>query len=253
MDSTSMATGNGIENDYILIIYRDGTDSGLAIRSGLAFGEADNIVCHEGLEEGDYAILRGTVVKGFVPEPTVEEPPWTIERVAELMDDEQSKYAKRHIAWPAGSGGGGESIWVRVPNDLTGIVIVGNTPLYPKYQFMDVVESSGDGLGQVLFRPYPVVVKYLYGVDDDEAVDEGNRKKLAEALQSLTKSLGFFSAGQGHADLPDEESIPVMIAALLDTDVPIIQVVRQHFDVLRDSQTYEHLHGRPLEDADEEE
>lgn len=249
MTDTKTVTGN----NHVLV-YIEETSGAVRIESGMSLTQAEVKAAEMGLTDYGFAILQGNVVKDFKPEEEDEtkdnggvDAMWSPEVVRDFLTDEGSRDVKLRLGWVDGSR---ENVWVKLIPNRPDLAILNNTPLFPKYQYMDVVEVKDGYAGDVVYRPYPVVIKFLYQPEEDEEAHTAQRKLLVDALTPFSYSLGFFTAGQGHVDVSKDVDPQDVVNAVTSTGVKIIQVIRQHFDVASDEPTFEHLYGIFDEDGD---
>ena len=167
---------------------------------------------------------------------------WSPQYVQDLMSE--SKDSKLRLAWPDG---GGESVWVAVPDELDGLAIINNNPLYPKYKYMDVVRINGTEAGEVVYRPYPVTFRFFYKADDGEGSSRAQAKVLMEALKPFDGNPSLFVPGNGHIDLLEGAVVKDVMDALLKTDLKFEWMAVQHFDVETDEYEFDTVYGEEPE------
>jgi hypothetical protein len=104
----------------------------------------------------------------------------------------------------------GETFWGRSLGENRAILC--NSPLDARYQFCDVVRLSDGDLKEVLYRPYPVRLGFLYSftLENEKEI----RGSIYKAASTPRNCVSFFWAGRGTILLRDEEGVALAIAAL---------------------------------------
>lgn len=234
MDSDP-TTANGAPG--LLVVHLTETDGDPKIQGPLTMAEAQEYIKAEGLTGGDYAVVRGYVVKDFTSDESNEES----ERAeytekSEWDFDAYSKYTeamaphvKLRIRWPDG---GAETPWGRHLGD--DYYMMDNAPLYPAYRYGDVVRAEDGLVTELVYRPFPIKLVFLYTEGDDPEV----RKPLAEAVKEHHGFPGFFTRGEGYALLREGTNLTAVKASLLATGIEVIEVQVQDFDIETDKYSY---------------
>jgi hypothetical protein len=160
---------------------------------------------------------------------------WDYDDLIAMAKAEEPPYIKVTVAWPDG---GTEGPWAIDLGD--GFALLANTPLYPKYRFHDVVRLTSRGVVEkLIFRPLPTKIVFLYEPKDDEKADIEQRRAIGEAVETFGAVPGFFVPGEGYALLRDGTDKVAVAEAIRGTDVPILDLKEQIFDV--DTDEYEYL------------
>lgn len=122
--------------------------------------------------------------------------------LSEETRDERYPYCRVHIP--------GETFWGRSLGE--GKAILCNSPLDARYQFCDVVRLSDGDLKEVLYRPYPTRLGFLYAFTMEN--EKTLRKAIYDAVSTPRNCVSFFCAGRGTILLRDPNGIVLAIEAL---------------------------------------
>lgn len=131
------------------------------------------------------------------------------------------------IRWPEG---GGERIWVRKFN---GEMVLGNSPLYPKFRFLDVVDGE-----RVKERYYQD--RLVFTTPEWQGTEE-QRKQLSDAVSRIPEVLlTFFTNAWGYVLVHDPADRAETVKRLAESGF-VGEVSLSSFNVGKDEESYEKL------------
>lgn len=148
--------------------------------------------------------------------------------VKAACDNADFPYQKVRITWPSGNT---ETPWGRTLGD--GRVLLCNTPLFPRYQFLDVVTvTPGDGADDVVglvYRPFPRKVTFQYQTLESEVSDAPRRSRICRAVPESLGHMGFMSCGNGYVLLREGVEPMEVRLALMVSGIPITEMVEVRY------------------------
>jgi len=155
----------------------------------------------------------------------------------DVVDNDQYPQIRVRITDPDGQA---ENVWARDIGE--GLVMLCNSPIFPKYRLFDVVRQTGGVARELIFRTFPILFRYCYqpaieGVEPDSSLEErvaalekvkrkGEdpdlevRKKLGDAVVAAGGFPGFFLPGYAYAYLTPGVEPLAILQAVKGTEIP---------------------------------